>query len=209
LEDIVLDTTDRLRKNLKASKEVKQRLMNDENCLKDYQEAVNTFGERYQKGGQLYIAGNGGSAANAQHLAAEFVSNLAQDRAALSAEALTVDSTILTAIGNDYGFDSVLSRQISWKGNRKRHIFRYHNLCSASEYIKGIRAVPKNRYSIDCFLCQRWRPCQALSRLFYHRAVCCYQYDSRVTFRFSTHFVRKCRGRTIYLTNFENQRTFR
>jgi D-sedoheptulose 7-phosphate isomerase len=63
----------------------------------------------------LYIAGNGGSAADAQHLAAEFVSKLARDRAPLPAEALTVDSSILTAIGNDYGFDLVFSRQLQGK----------------------------------------------------------------------------------------------
>ncbi len=66
----------------------------------------------YRGGGRLYIAGNGGSAADAQHLAAEFVSKLAQDREPLPAEALTTDSSILTAIANDYGFEHVFSRQL-------------------------------------------------------------------------------------------------
>jgi D-sedoheptulose 7-phosphate isomerase len=69
----------------------------------------------YQGGGRLYIAGNGGSAADAQHLAAEFISKLARDRNPLPAEALTTDSSILTAIGNDYGFEFVFSRQIMAK----------------------------------------------------------------------------------------------
>jgi D-sedoheptulose 7-phosphate isomerase len=63
-------------------------------------------------GGKLLIAGNGGSAADAQHLAAEFVSRLTIDRPALCAIALTTDTSILTAIGNDYGYDRVFSRQI-------------------------------------------------------------------------------------------------
>ncbi len=71
----------------------------------------------YRNGGRLYIAGNGGSAADAQHLAAEFVSRLARDRDPLPAEALTVDSSILTAIGNDYGYDKVFQRQILGKMN--------------------------------------------------------------------------------------------
>jgi D-sedoheptulose 7-phosphate isomerase len=75
------------------------------------QEVINC----YQKGGRIYIAGNGGSAADAQHLAAEFVSKLAGDRDPLPAEALTVDTSILTAIGNDYGFDKIFSRQIAGK----------------------------------------------------------------------------------------------
>jgi D-sedoheptulose 7-phosphate isomerase len=69
----------------------------------------------YRQGGRLYIAGNGGSAADAQHLAAEFVSRFARDRAPLPAEALTVDSSILTAIGNDYGFEEVFARQVAGK----------------------------------------------------------------------------------------------
>jgi len=76
---------------------------------------VATVVDRYKRGGRIYIAGNGGSAADAQHLAAEFVSKLTRGRAPLPAEALTVDSSILTAIGNDYGFEQVLSRQLAGK----------------------------------------------------------------------------------------------
>lgn len=69
-------------------------------------------------GGKLLIAGNGGSAADAQHLAAEFVVRLVDDRAPLPAIALTTDSSILTACGNDYGFDQVFSRQVRALGRR-------------------------------------------------------------------------------------------
>ena len=63
-------------------------------------------------GGKLLVAGNGGSAADAQHIAAEFVSRLMYDRAPLAALALTTDSSNLTAIGNDYGFDHAFERQV-------------------------------------------------------------------------------------------------
>ena len=63
-------------------------------------------------GGKLLMAGNGGSAADAQHLVAEFVARLTVNRPALRAVALTVDSSILTAIGNDMGFDHIFARQI-------------------------------------------------------------------------------------------------
>lgn len=72
----------------------------------------------YRSGGRLYIAGNGGSAADAQHLAAEFVCKLARDRNPLPAESLTTDSSILTAISNDYGYDKVFSRQLAGKLKR-------------------------------------------------------------------------------------------
>lgn len=63
-------------------------------------------------GRKLLIAGNGGSAADAQHLAAEFVSRLCQDRPAMRALALTTDTSALTAIGNDYGYECVFARQL-------------------------------------------------------------------------------------------------
>jgi len=85
-----LDTIDCLKKNLKAPIEAKQLLMNAENCLNEYVKAVLDFVKCCIKGVQLYISGNGGSAADAQHLAAELVSKLAKNRAPLAAEALTV-----------------------------------------------------------------------------------------------------------------------
>jgi D-sedoheptulose 7-phosphate isomerase len=83
--------------------------------LAEFSRAVDATVACYQRGNRIYIAGNGGSAADAQHLAAEFVSKLARDRAPLPAEALTTDSSILTAIGNDYGFEHVFSRQLKGK----------------------------------------------------------------------------------------------
>jgi D-sedoheptulose 7-phosphate isomerase len=67
-------------------------------------------------GGKLLIAGNGGSAADAQHLAAEFLSRYLIDRRPLPALALTTDTSVLTAIGNDYGFDHVFERQVRGLG---------------------------------------------------------------------------------------------
>src|SRR5437667_4368741 len=69
-----------------------------------------------RKGGKVLFFGNGGSAADAQHLAAEFVGRFAIERAGLPAIALTTDSSILTAVGNDFGFEQVFSRQIEALG---------------------------------------------------------------------------------------------
>lgn len=102
-----MNIIDRLKKNIDASIEAKNQLLQDDSSLERFSEAVKVVASQYKQGGRIYIAGNGGSAADAQHLAAEFVSKLARDRAPLPAEALTVDSSIITAIGNDYGFDLV------------------------------------------------------------------------------------------------------
>lgn len=110
---------DRIRRNIDASISAKQALAADTATLAVFARAVDTVIARYRNGGRLYVAGNGGSAADAQHLAAEFVSKLARDRAPLPAESLTTDSSILTAIGNDYGFDQVFARQLAGKATGK------------------------------------------------------------------------------------------
>lgn len=115
----MLNPVERLKKNLESSIQAKRQLLADTECLSLFASAVETVVDRYKQGGRIYIAGNGGSAADAQHLAAEFVSRLARDRAPLPAEALTVDSSILTAIGNDYGYDQVFARQIAGKATDK------------------------------------------------------------------------------------------
>ncbi len=73
-------------------------------------------------GGKLMLAGNGGSAADAQHIAGEFLSRLRFDRHPLPAIALTTDSSVLTAVGNDYGYDQVFERQLRGLG-RKGDVF--------------------------------------------------------------------------------------
>jgi D-sedoheptulose 7-phosphate isomerase len=111
--------TERLCRNLEASIAAKRQLLENTEVQAAFAAATTMLVQRYRDGGRLYIAGNGGSAADAQHLAAEFVSKLARDRAPLPAEALTVDSSILTAIGNDYGFDKVFSRQLAGKATAR------------------------------------------------------------------------------------------
>ena len=104
-----------LRTNIIDSVAAKQSLLQDVNLQEIFSRATAHVIECYRNGGRLYIAGNGGSAADAQHLATEFVSRLARDRNPLPAEALTTDSSIITAIANDYGFEKVFSRQLAGK----------------------------------------------------------------------------------------------
>ena len=73
----------------------------------------------YKAGGKVLLVGNGGSAADAQHIACELVGRLKLDRAALPAIALTTDTSILTAVANDYGYESVFSRQLEAIANKK------------------------------------------------------------------------------------------
>ncbi len=73
--------------------------------------------EAFEKGGKLLLCGNGGSAADAQHIATEFISRVYKERKAMNAEALTVNTSTLTAISNDYSYEKIFVRQIEAKGN--------------------------------------------------------------------------------------------
>ncbi len=78
--------------------------------------AIDTVFAAFANGGKVLICGNGGSAADAQHLAAELIGRFEQERPALPAIALTTDSSVLTAIGNDYSFAQIFARQVSGLG---------------------------------------------------------------------------------------------
>ena len=108
---------DLLTQNLDALTVAITQLRESTSFQTSFQHAADAILASYRGGGRLYIAGNGGSAADAQHLAAEFVSKLARDRDPLPAEALTTDSSILTAVANDYGYEEVFARQLKAKAS--------------------------------------------------------------------------------------------
>lgn len=83
-----------------------------EKMIPDIEEIANICYETIKTGKKIMLCGNGGSAADCQHIAAEFVGRFAKERKGLSAIALTTDTSILTAVGNDYGYDAVFSRQV-------------------------------------------------------------------------------------------------
>ena len=96
---------------LAASLAVKQRILHDTALLELLTSMGHLLIDCYLAGNKLLIAGNGGSAANAQHIAAEFVGRFNFDRPGLPALALSTDTSILTAVGNDYGFDQLFRRR--------------------------------------------------------------------------------------------------
>jgi len=107
---------DLVRKQLAQSIETMTRVLSDEAIHEAVVEAGRITAEAMKAGRKLMVCGNGGSAADSQHLVAEFVSRLTVDRPALRAIALTTDTSILTAIGNDYSYDNVFERQVEALG---------------------------------------------------------------------------------------------
>ena len=92
-------------------------------------------------GGKLMIAGNGGSAADAQHLAAEFLSRFLSERRPLPAVALTTDTSVLTAIGNDYGYEHVFERQIRGLGRAGDVFFAISTSGRSPNVLRALRAA--------------------------------------------------------------------
>src|SRR5436190_23470918 len=105
-----------LRERLRTSIAVKQALLLDDNYQRLVIQVAIRITQSLNSGGKVIFFGNGGSAADAQHLAAEFIGRYLKERRALPALALSVNLSSLTAIGNDYGFDLVFARQIEALG---------------------------------------------------------------------------------------------
>ena len=98
--------------HFRRSREVIERAAGDAALLAAVLAIAERITAALRAGGKLLLAGNGGSAADAQHIAAEFLSRFKFDRAPLPALALTTDTSVLTAVGNDYGFEQVFERQV-------------------------------------------------------------------------------------------------
>jgi D-sedoheptulose 7-phosphate isomerase len=103
---------------IKASIATKHYLLNSAEAVSNIAKISELLVDAFHQGNKVLLFGNGGSAADAQHVAAEFVGRFIFDRPALPALALSVNSSAVTAIGNDYGFDLVFSRQIEALGRQ-------------------------------------------------------------------------------------------
>ena len=96
-----------------------------------------------QSGGKILICGNGGSAADAQHFAAELIGRFERERQELAAIALTTDASILTAIGNDYGYDEVFSKQVRGLGKKDDILLAISTSGNSKNVVKAIDAAKK------------------------------------------------------------------
>ena len=100
----------RIKESIEQSIEVKSKILSDEKLMQSIEDAVNIIIESLRNGGKIHFCGNGGSAADAQHLAAELSGRFYLDRDPLNAEALHCNSSYMTAVSNDFGYDFVYSR---------------------------------------------------------------------------------------------------
>jgi D-sedoheptulose 7-phosphate isomerase len=101
---------------ISKSIEVKKLLLSSSELIQQIEAAARIIIAAYRNGNKTLLAGNGGSAADAQHIAGEFVSKFYFDRPGIPSIALTTDTSIITAIGNDYGYDKLFERQVQAQG---------------------------------------------------------------------------------------------
>ncbi len=141
----------RIKQSIIDSILTKQSILNDESFLKQIQESANMIIKSLKNGGRVYFCGNGGSAADAQHLAAELSGRFYFNRQPLNAEALHCNTSYLTAVANDFGYDLIYSRLlegtakkndvvvgISTSGNSKNIVNAFQ---TAKEFEMGIIAM--------------------------------------------------------------------
>ena len=124
--------------SLQKSKAVIDEILTDQRLQSSIYAAIEMVVACFQTEKKLLFAGNGGSAADAQHMSAEYVSRFMFDRPGLPSVALTTDTSALTAIGNDYGFDKLFSRQVQALGVEGDVLFAYSTSGTSPNIIKGI-----------------------------------------------------------------------
>jgi D-sedoheptulose 7-phosphate isomerase len=102
---------------------------------------IETVVRALENGNKLLICGNGGSAADAQHIAAEFIGRFQKERVSYPAIALTTDSSIMTALGNDYGFDTIFSRQVEGLGSAEDVLIGISTSGNSANVLQAIEAA--------------------------------------------------------------------
>ena len=134
---------DNIKNIIKSSVETKQRILEDERLLNTIETVVDVIVSAFKNKRRIYFCGNGGSAADAQHLAAEFSGRFYKDRKALPAEALHCNTSYLTAVANDYSFDDIYSRLIDGIGETGDLLIGLSTSGNSANIIKAFETARK------------------------------------------------------------------
>lgn len=134
---------DRILKLLNDSIDTKSKLISDDNFISNVQQAVDYCIETIKKGNTIFFCGNGGSAADAQHISAELTGRFKNDRKPLSGIVLGSNFSSLTAIGNDYNFEDVFSRELNGLGKEGDLLIAYTTSGKSKNVIKALETSKK------------------------------------------------------------------
>jgi D-sedoheptulose 7-phosphate isomerase len=128
---------EKIKDAIEESLRTKEALLADDKLIGVVSSIIKEIERCYARGNKILVAGNGGSAADAQHFAAEFVCRYKKERRGYPAIALTTDSSVLTAWGNDYDFDTVFARQVEALGNKNDIFFGISTSGNSKNIIKA------------------------------------------------------------------------
>ena len=136
---------DLIRRNISASITVKQKLLQNDTIIVDITKVAELIVEAFNNGNKLLICGNGGSAADAQHLAAEFSGRYYLNRPPLHAEALHTNTSFMTAVSNDFSFDEVYARLIQGIGKQGDILIGMSTSGNSKNVIKALEEAKKKK----------------------------------------------------------------
>ncbi len=139
----MFNSLDFVKKEIESSVQVKLNLMQDPMAVDAVAKVTDEVIAAYRRGNKTILAGNGGSAADAQHIAAEFVSRFYFDRPGLPSIALSTDPSVVTAIGNDYGYENLFSRQMEAHGKSGDIFFAISTSGKSPNVLKAITVAKK------------------------------------------------------------------
>lgn len=141
-----------MQKELQKTREVIDAMLTNEQLFASAEKITQICIQALKSGKKIMFCGNGGSAADAQHLAAELVSKLCYDRPGLNAVALTTDTSALTAIGNDYGFDRAFARQVEAIGQEGDVLIGISTSGRSKNVVEAIKAAKAKNITTIGFL---------------------------------------------------------
>lgn len=129
---------------LEEHEDIFKRMATDADLTESVMAVAEQICTMFRQGGQLFLCGNGGSAADAQHIATEFVSRFYKERPAMNAEALTVNTSTLTAIGNDYSYERVFARQLEAKAKKGDMLIAISTSGTSKNVLEALRHAKTN-----------------------------------------------------------------
>lgn len=136
--------TDTIRKNFEAAISLKQQVLQDETAINTIANIAEAVISCYRKDGKVFFCGNGGSAADAQHLAAELSGRYYYDRPPLFAEALHVNTSYITAVANDYSFDEIYARWVSAIGREGDVLIAMSTSGNSTNVVRAVEQANQN-----------------------------------------------------------------
>jgi len=152
-----------IKEQINDSVDVKNRISSDEELISIIEAAADIITESYKKGGKLLLCGNGGSAGDAQHIAGEMVARFRLERNALSAIAFNTNSSVVTAIGNDYEYNYIFERQVEAFGREGDVLISISTSGNSESVVRAINKAKEMNIKTVSLLGKDGGPCKGIS----------------------------------------------